>query len=66
MDCSLPGSFVRGILQATILESLPFASPGELLDTEMEPTPPVVPALQLLSLSTVLFYTQISAILYPM
>ena len=29
MDCSLPGSSVHGILQARILEGLPFPSPGE-------------------------------------
>ena len=36
-DCSLPGSFVHGILQARILEWLPFPSPGALLDPGIEP-----------------------------
>ena len=31
MDCSPPSSFVRGILQARILNGLPFPSPGESL-----------------------------------
>ena len=30
VDCSPPGSSVRGILQARILEGLPFPSPGDL------------------------------------
>ena len=33
MDCSPPGSFVHGILQARMLEwVLPFPSPGDLSD----------------------------------
>ena len=32
MDCSLPGSSVYGIVQARILEGLPYPSPGGLLD----------------------------------
>ena len=32
MDCSLPGSSVHGILQARILEGLPFPSPEDLHD----------------------------------
>ena len=36
MDCSSPGSSVHGILQAGILE-LPFASPGNLPDSEIKP-----------------------------
>ena len=46
MDCSLPGYFVHGILQARILEWWPFPSPGDL------PT-------QGLSLGLLLYYRQI-------
>ena len=28
MDCSLPGSSIRGIFQARVLEGLPFPAPG--------------------------------------
>ena len=31
MDCTLPGSSVRGIFQARILKWVPFSSPGEFL-----------------------------------
>ena len=38
MDCSQPGSSVHGILQARILKNgLPFSSPGDLPDPEVEP-----------------------------
>ena len=37
MDCSPPDSFVHGIFQATILEWLPFPSPGDLSDPGIEP-----------------------------
>ena len=45
MDCRLPGSSVRGILQATIIycSGLPFPSPGYLPDPDIEPG---FPALQ--------------------
>ena len=43
MDCSLPGSSVQGISQATILEWVPIPSPGDL---------PASPALQVGSLPT--------------
>ena len=36
MDCSPPGSSVHGILQARILEWLPFSSPGDLPDPGIE------------------------------
>ena len=45
MDCSPQGSPVVGILQVRILEWLPFPPPGDLLDSEIEPTPPRSPAL---------------------
>ena len=35
MDCSLLGSFVRGILQARILEWVSFPFPGDLPDSGM-------------------------------
>ena len=38
MDCSLPGSPVRGNLQARILKTLPFPLPGYLPDSRIEPT----------------------------
>ena len=43
MDCSPPGSSVRGIFQVRILKWMPFPSPGDLPDPEIEP---VSPALQ--------------------
>ena len=36
MDCSSPGSSVRGISRARILEWLPFPSPGDLPDPQIE------------------------------
>ena len=44
MDGSLPGFPVRGILQARILEWLPFPSPGDLPDTGIEPGSPALQA----------------------
>ena len=43
MDCSPPGSSVRGILQARTLSGFPFPSPGDLPDSGIEPG---FPALQ--------------------
>ena len=40
-----PGSSVHGILQARILEWLPFPTPGDLPDTGIEPVSPIAPAL---------------------
>ena len=37
IDCSLPDSSVHGILQASILSELPFSSPRDLPDPELEP-----------------------------
>ena len=37
MDCSSPGSSLHGILQARVLEGLPFPSPGDLPDPGIEP-----------------------------
>jgi len=45
MDYSLPASSVHGILQARILEWLPFPSPGDLPDPGIEPTSLMSPAL---------------------
>ena len=49
MDRSLPGSFVHGILQARLLEGLPFPSPGHLPDPGIEPGCPALQADSLLS-----------------
>ena len=43
MDCNPSGSSVYGILQARILNGLPFLSPGDL-DPEIEPRPPALQA----------------------
>ena len=45
MDCSPRGSSVHGILQARVLEWLPFHTPGDLPDPGIEPGSPVSPAL---------------------
>ena len=37
MDCSPPGSSVSGILQARILDGLPFPSPGDLSNLGIQP-----------------------------
>ena len=45
MDCSPPGSSVRGALQARILGGLPFPPPGDLPDPWIEPVSPVAPTV---------------------
>ena len=45
MDCSLLGSSGHGILQARILEWLPFLSSGDLPDRGIEPRSPMSPEL---------------------
>ena len=45
-DSSLPGCSVHGVLQARILEWLPFLFPGDLFDSGVEPMSPVIPELQ--------------------
>ena len=42
MDCEPPGSSVHGILQARILNGLPFPSPGYLPDPEIKPKSPAL------------------------
>ena len=42
MDCSRPGSSVHGILQARILEWLPFPSPGNLPDPGIKSRSPAL------------------------
>ena len=37
IDCSLPGSPVSGILQARILDGLPYPPPGDLLTLGLNP-----------------------------
>ena len=46
LDCSSPGSSVRGISQARILEWVAISLPGDLPDPGIEPTSPVSPAWQ--------------------
>ena len=45
MDCSPPGSSVLGILQARILEWVPFLTPGDLPDPGIESVSLASPAL---------------------
>ena len=44
LSCSLPGSSVHGILQQEYWSGLPFPSPGDLLDPEIEPGSPALQA----------------------
>ena len=45
MDCSLPGSSVLWVLQASMLSGLPFPLPGDLPDPGIEPVSLASPAL---------------------
>ena len=49
MDCSLLGSSVHGILQARILDGLPYPSPGNIHDPGIESGFPELQADCLLS-----------------
>ena len=42
MDCSLPGSSVRGIFQQEYWSGLPFPSPGDLPNPGIEPRSPAL------------------------
>ena len=42
IDCSLPGSTIRGIFQARILEWVAIPSPGDLPDPGIEPGSPAL------------------------
>ena len=44
MDCSLPGSSVRGILQQEYWRVFPFSSTGDLPDPGVEPGSPALQA----------------------
>ena len=44
-DGSMPGSSIRGTIQARILEWVPFPPPGDLPKPGMEPVSLVLPAL---------------------
>ena len=46
MDCSPPGSSVRGISQARILQWVAISFSRDLLDSGIEPATPSSPALQ--------------------
>ena len=45
MDCSLPDSSAHGIFQARILSRVPFPTPGDLPNPEIEPASLLSPAL---------------------
>ena len=49
MDCSQPGSSVRGILQARILEWVAISFSGDLPDPGIKPRSPALQAVALLS-----------------
>ena len=42
IDCSPPGSCVHGILQARMLKTVTFPSPGDLPDPGMDPGSPAL------------------------
>ena len=52
IDCSLPRSSVRGILQAKILEWVALSSPGDLPDPGIEPGSPALKAVLIYEGST--------------
>ena len=58
MDCSPPGSSVRGTFQASILEWLPFPPPGDLPNSGIKPMSPAwqVNSLPLSHLGSPFFY----------
>ena len=45
MDCNPPGSSVHGVLQARILEWVPFTSPGDISNPGIKPGSPELQAL---------------------
>ena len=44
MDCSLSGFSVHGVFQARVLSGVPFPSPEDLPDPEIEPRSPALQA----------------------
>ena len=56
MDCSLQGSSVHGIFQASILEWVTISSPGDLPDPGIEPGSPALQADTLLSEPEIIFF----------
>ena len=42
MDCSLPGSLSMGFSRQEYWSGLPFPSPGDVLDPEIEPGSPAL------------------------
>ena len=50
MDCSLPGSSIRGIFQQEYWSGLPFPTPEDLPNSGIEPVSPVALAMQVYSL----------------
>ena len=61
MDYSPPGSSVYGIIQARILDVLPFPPPRDLFDPGIEPTSSVIPAL-----ASSFFFKPLSQILFSL
>ena len=57
MDCSLPGSFVHGVLQARILEGVLFPFPGDLLGPGVEPRSPALQADSFIIWTTALWHS---------
>ena len=49
MDCSPPGFSVHGVLQARVLEWMPYPFPGDLPNPGIEPGSPALQADALLS-----------------
>ena len=56
MDCSLQGSSVHGIFQASILEWVTISSPGDLPNPGIEPGSPALQADTLLSEPEIIFF----------
>ena len=52
MDCSPPGSPIRGFFRQGYWSGLPFPPPGDLPDPGLKPASPLSPALQVDSLPT--------------
>ena len=65
MDCSLPGSSVRGTSQARILGGLPFPSPGDLPNPAIEHRSPELQVDSLLNELPGMLERLFSGLLFP-